>query len=140
MRSQSRQWEDPLHRALESFHLERVDLCNPLELSQLHESLASTGYLLQGTLTSDKRPAAKWKRIHPSQEEEESPMDLLNRMIDSRWDKDMDEMKKYMKMVIENMMMPLLPKLFMEMSPSPSFHEVGLVYRPPGSRIISPQV
>ena len=66
-------------------------------------------------------------------------MDLLNRMIDSRRDKDMDEMKKYMKTVIENMMMPLLPKPCLEMSPSPSSHEASLVYRPPSSEIIGPQ-
>ena len=67
-------------------------------------------------------------------------MDLLNRMIDSRRDNDMDEMKKYMKTVIENMMMPLLPKLVMEMFPSPLSHEVGLAYRPLGSGVIGLQV
>ena len=61
-------------------------------------------------------------------------------MINSRWDKDMDEMKKYMKTIIENIMMPLLPKPIMEMSPSPSSHEVSLAYRPPDLGVIGPQV
>jgi len=63
-------------------------------------------------------------------------MDILNRMIDSRRDKDMNEIKKYMKTVIENTLKSLLPKPFMEMSSSPSLHEVGLEYRSPSSGVI----